>query len=79
MRDYAHWPISPKKPRNTNLFRGNMRDYLLVSQVSERLGVSRSKVIDLINDGKLQGMREGRLWLIDELSVRNYARSRCRE
>ena len=79
MSNYTRWPISPKRPRTTNLFRGNVRDYLLVAQVAERLGVSRTKVVDLINDGKLEGMREGRLWLVEELSVRNYARSRCRD
>ena len=79
MSNFTRWPTSPKRPRTTTLFRGNVRDYLLVAQVAERLGVSRTKVVDLINDGKLEGMREGRLWLVEELSVRNYARSRCRD
>lgn len=79
MSNYAHWPISPKRPRTTTLFRGNVRDYLLVTQVAERLNLGRGTVIDLIRRGKLDGHKEGTVWLVDEISVRNYARKRCHD
>jgi len=42
---------------------------LSVKEAAKRLGRSERMVVYLLNAGKLQGRREGRRWLVEELSV----------
>ena len=58
----------PDSPRAQ--FLGQLAGTLMVvPDVAEMLGLSRQRVLKLIQTGKLDAVRKGRVWLISALSV----------
>ena len=51
-------------------------DYLSATQAAERLGVSRMRVNQLVNDGKLPARKIGNMWAIDAADFEKFAASR---
>ena len=47
-------------------------DLMSVSEVCERLQISRNTVYSLLKNGDLEGFKVGRMWRIPDKSVLNY-------
>ena len=45
---------------------------LSVSEVAEYLGVGKNRVYELLNTGKLNGVRMGSTWKISRMALENY-------
>ena len=45
---------------------------LSVSEVAEYLGVSKNRIYELLNTGKLKGFRMGSTWKISRIALENY-------
>ena len=43
-----------------------------VSEVAEYLGVGKTRVYELLNDGSLKGFRMGATWKISRMALENY-------
>lgn len=54
---------------------GVKRSILSTNQVMVRLGINKNKVRKLIVEKKLVGWKEGMFWVVDEKSVRDYAKN----
>jgi len=49
-----------------------------VSDAADLLGIGPSRIKELCADGTLRGVRNGRAWIVDRLSVNALARARSR-
>lgn len=47
----------------------NYPDVLTVSEVIEILGLGKNKIYELLNDGKLSGVRIGRSWRVTKQAL----------
>ena len=45
-------------------------EYISATEAAQLLGVSRMRVNQLLNDGKLDGLMVGGRWIVDAASVR---------
>lgn len=53
----------------------NYDDLMTVHDVCEILMVGKNRIYELLQSGKLEGFRVGRIWKIPKASLENYIRS----
>lgn len=57
----------------------NYDDIMDIDEIAEALHIGRNSVYDLLREGKIKSMKNGRNWMIPKFCVEEYVRNSCEE
>lgn len=57
----------------------NYDDIMEIDEIAEALHIGRNSVYELLRDGKIRSMKNGRNWVVPKFCVEEYVRRSCEE
>lgn len=55
----------------------NYDDIMEIDEIAEALHIGRNSVYELLRDGKIRSMKNGRNWMVPKFCVEEYVRRSC--